>query len=63
MHQSPQKQVGNRRDKYVAAFPVADDDSAPQMRQHRTSQGKVRSKHWRDEGPRDNGRGRQPPRA
>lgn len=57
MHQSPQKLTGGRREKYVAALALVDDDAAPQMRQHRTSQGKARKTQWREEG----GDGPRPP--
>jgi hypothetical protein len=50
MHQSPQKLLGGRREKYGAKFTLADDDAGPQMRQHRTSQGKAaRKAQWRDD--------------
>jgi hypothetical protein len=48
MHQSPQKLLGNRREKY-AKFALADDEAGPQMHQHRTSQGKARKSQWRDD--------------
>jgi hypothetical protein len=57
MHQSPQKQLGGRREKYVAALATEDDDAGPERRQHRTSQGKARKSQWRDDGARDDVRG------
>ncbi|RYZ07488.1 MAG: hypothetical protein EOO24_10985 [Comamonadaceae bacterium] len=60
MHQSPQKQLGGRREKYVAAaFALADDDG-PQRPQHRTSQGKARKMQWREDAPRDRAGSRHP---
>jgi hypothetical protein len=56
MHQSPLKLPGSRREKYGAKFALADDDAGPQMRQHRTSQGKTRKFQWRDEGGPESGR-------
>jgi hypothetical protein len=66
MHQSPQKQLGGRREKYVAALTTDDDDASPERRQqHRTSQGKARKFLWRDDGVRDDARaaGRLHPRS
>jgi hypothetical protein len=65
MHQSPQKLLGGRREKYGPQFALADDDAVPLLRQHRTSQGKPRKSQWRDDvqpepgrpGPRQHPRG------
>jgi len=62
MHQSPQKQIGTRRDRNTvyAAFELADDDD---RRVHRVPVLKTRKSQWQDEAPRGQRGPRQHPRG
>ncbi len=51
MHQSPQKQIGTRRDRNTvyAAFDMADDDD---RRVHRVPSARTRTSQWQEDAPR-----------
>jgi hypothetical protein len=63
MHQSPQKQIGSRREKYdlVAAWDLADGEA--ERRALRGAQPKARKFSAREDDPRDERGGRQKPRG
>lgn len=50
MHQSPQKHLARRRDKYLNIDPT---DSQPDRLRHRESQPKARKFHLREDGGRE----------
>ena len=61
MHQSPQKQIGTRRDRNTvyAAFDLADDDD---RRVYRAPAPKARKSQWQEDAPRAPRPQRQHPR-